>query len=88
MCREVGARAQQHGGLMGGLHPPVAPSTGWWGEAADTVPFVVFGAGKGFQWYKDLVQDSLSWNSLVDGTWRSPDVEACDISHWVARDLL
>lgn len=28
------------------------------------VPLVVFGAGKEFQWYRDLVQDSLSWNSL------------------------
>lgn len=31
------------------------------------VPLVVFGAGKEFQWCRDLVQDSLSWNSLE--TW-------------------
>lgn len=45
-------------------------------------PLVVFGAGEESQWHRDLVQDSLSWNFLEDGIWRSPDEETCDISHW------
>lgn len=57
----------------------MAPSTGWWGEAAEIVPLVVFGAGKELQWYRDLAQDSLSWSSLGDGAWRGPDVETCEI---------
>lgn len=83
-----GTRAGQHGGLKGVFHPPVAPSRGWWAGAADMVPLVVFGAGKGFQWNRHLVQDSLSWSSLLDGTWTSPDVESCDISQRVVWDLL
>lgn len=38
----MGARL---GRLRGRFHPPVAVSTGWWGEAAEVVPLVVFGAG-------------------------------------------
>lgn len=47
----------QHDALKRGLHPLVAPTAGWWGEPADVVPLVVFGAWKGFQWYSDPVQD-------------------------------
>lgn len=43
-------------------------------------PLVVFRAGEESQAQRP-VQDSLSWNSLEGGIWRSPDVETCDISH-------
>jgi len=47
----------QHDGLKRGLYPHMTPSEGWWGEPADVMPLMVFGAWKGFQWCSDLVQD-------------------------------